>query len=227
MNFCIAGYLLIKSSPNNAIWFLKTSFLEAIKYFRLSIGAIVQRSFYPKFAGSQNWKSYVDAKEEPTYLYDNVYESSSYWLYIWPIKTKPRRHFGALPGLPLTQFRVAFDVWNKWNVWKGIPIFLVGKFQTEIRISCLQTFFEYLSFRLLRPFFVNSVHHLPKPWSDQFTREGKALCPKACDTASSHCYLPLGTFRQRAVRGGCIAEYALYTFCIIVDRSNDRSLQYL
>ena len=47
MNFCIAGYLLIKSSPNNAIWFLKTSFLEAIKYFRLSIGAIVQRSFYP------------------------------------------------------------------------------------------------------------------------------------------------------------------------------------
>ena len=47
MNFCIAGYLRIKSSPNNAIWFIKTNFLEAIKYFQLSIGAIVLRSFYP------------------------------------------------------------------------------------------------------------------------------------------------------------------------------------
>ena len=47
MNFCIAGYLRIISSPNNAIWFLKTNFLQAIKYFLLSIGAIVQRSFYP------------------------------------------------------------------------------------------------------------------------------------------------------------------------------------
>ena len=41
MNFCIAGYLRIKSSPNNAIWFVQTNFLDAIKYFRLSIGAIV------------------------------------------------------------------------------------------------------------------------------------------------------------------------------------------
>ena len=87
--------------------------------------------------------------------------------------------------------------------------------------------FLNISFRLSRPLFVNSVHHLPKLWSDQFTRVGKALCPKACDTASSHRYLQLGTFRQRAVRGGCIAEYAFYTFCIIVYRSNDRSLQYL
>ena len=36
------------------------------------------------------------------------------------------------------------------------------------------------------------------------------MCPKACGTASSHRYLPLGTFRQRAVRGGCIADYASY-----------------
>ena len=72
--------------------------------------------------------------------------------------------------------------------------------------------FLNISFRLSRPFFVDSVHHLPKPWSDQFTRVNsrKALCPKACDTASSHRYLPLGTFRQRAVRGGCIADYASY-----------------
>ena len=48
MNFCIAGYLRIKSSPNNAIWFIKTNFLEAIKYFRLSIGCNSSfRSFYP------------------------------------------------------------------------------------------------------------------------------------------------------------------------------------
>ena len=108
--------------------------------------------------------------------------------------------------------------------------------------------FLNISFRLSQPFFLkrnwlrqmvnaiternqnssvlNSVHHLPKPWSDQFTRVNsrKALCRKACVTTSSHRYLPLGTFRQRAVRGGCIAEYVLY---IIVDRSDGRSLQYL
>ena len=41
MNFCIAGCVRIKSSRNKAICFIKTNFLEAIKYFRLSIGAIV------------------------------------------------------------------------------------------------------------------------------------------------------------------------------------------
>ena len=53
---------------------------------------------------------------------------------------------------------------------------------------------------------LNSVHHLPKSWSDRSTSVNcrKALYPKACDTASSHRYLPLGTFRQRAVRDGCI-----------------------
>ena len=57
---------------------------------------------------------------------------------------------------------------------------------------------------------------------------------KACDTASSHRYLPLGTFRQRAKSGGCIADYASYILrtlrglvMCIVDRSNGRSLQYL
>ena len=57
MNFCIAGYLRIKSWPNNAIWFIKTNFLEAIlkkkKYFRLSIGAIVLFEVFT-LAGSQN-----------------------------------------------------------------------------------------------------------------------------------------------------------------------------
>ena len=57
---------------------------------------------------------------------------------------------------------------------------------------------------------LHSVHHLPKPWRDRLTRVSsrKALFPKACDTASSHRYLLLGTFCQRAVRGGCIADYA-------------------
>ena len=61
---------------NNAIWFIKTNFLEAIKYFRLSIGAIVLfEVFRPVRALKTEKKSYLDAKEEPIYLYDNVYES--------------------------------------------------------------------------------------------------------------------------------------------------------
>ena len=46
MNVCIAGYLRVKSSPSNAIWFIKTNFLKAIEYFRLSIVTIVLRSFH-------------------------------------------------------------------------------------------------------------------------------------------------------------------------------------
>ena len=53
MNFCIAEYLRIKSSLNNAICFIKTNFLEAIKYFRLSIGEIVLFEVFI-LAGSQN-----------------------------------------------------------------------------------------------------------------------------------------------------------------------------
>ena len=47
-------------------------------------------------------------------------------------------------------------------------------------------------------------------------------------------YLPLGTFRHRAVRSGCIADYASSILSTlrglvkcIVDLSNGRSLQYL
>ena len=76
----------------------------------------------------------------------------------------------------------------------------------------------------------------PFAQTDRFARVNsrKALCPKARDTASSHRYLPLGTFRQRAVRGRCIADYASYILSTlkglvkyIVDRSNGRLLQYL
>ena len=48
MNFCIARYLRFKSSPINAMWFIKTNFLEGVlKYFQLSIGAIVISKILP------------------------------------------------------------------------------------------------------------------------------------------------------------------------------------
>ena len=80
------------------------------------------------------------------------------WHRVWIMKLL----HGALPGLPLTQFRVVFDVsvensWNKWNVWKGIPIFLVEKFQAEIGISCLQTFFLILVSGFRRRFSLNET----------------------------------------------------------------------
>ena len=178
---------------------------------------------------------------------------------------KLRGHFGALPGLPLTQFRVAFDVsvensWNKRNVWKGIRLFSwsswLETFRRKFGFHVFKPFLN-ISFRLSRPFFIkrnwlrqtgNAITERNQTLSvlnqfsslfaqtDRFTRVNsrKALCPKACDTASSHRYLPLGTFRQRAVRGGCIADYASYILSTlmglvkcIVDRSNGRSLQHL
>ena len=61
---------------NNTIWFIKTNFLEAIKYFRLSIGAkVLFEVFRPLRVLKTEKKSYMDAKEEPIYLYDDVYES--------------------------------------------------------------------------------------------------------------------------------------------------------
>ena len=62
---------------NNTIWCIKTNFLEAIKHFRLSIGGtiVLFKVFRPLRALKTEEKSYVDAKEEPIYLYDNVYES--------------------------------------------------------------------------------------------------------------------------------------------------------
>ena len=136
-----------------------------------------------------------------------------------------------MPGLPLTQIRVVLDVsvetfWNKRNVWKDNPIFLVGNSRRKFGFHVFKPFLN-ISFRLSRPFFVkrnwlrqmvnanseqnqnssalNSVYHLamPKLWGDRFTHVNgrKALCPKSCDTASSYRYLPLQTFRQRAVRG--------------------------
>ena len=159
--------------------------------------------------------------------------------------------------------RAVFDVsvensWSKRNVWKSIHFFFwLENSRRKLGFHVFKPFLNII-FRLSRPFFVkrnwlrqmvntiternqnssvlNSVHHLPKPWIERFTHVNsrKASCPKPCDTASSHRYLPLGTFRQRAVRGGCIAEYALCIFSTsrglvkcIVDRSNGISLQCL
>ena len=55
------------SSPINAIWFIKTNFLT--KYWCNSSF----RSFY--LCGlSKLKKSYVDTKDEPMFMYNNVYE---------------------------------------------------------------------------------------------------------------------------------------------------------
>ena len=164
-------------------------------------------------------------------LHDSIYD---------PLK-HTKRTLGALPDLPLTQFWVVFNIslenfWNKQNVWKGIRLF--SWLENSRRKFGFHVFKPFLniSVRLSRPFFVkrnslrqmvnaiternqnssvlNSVHHLPKPWSDRFTHVNsrKALYLKACDTASSHRYLPLETFCQKAVRGGCITDYASYIF---------------
>ena len=53
MNFLHCGIFTNKTILNNAIWFIKTNFLEAIKYFRLSIGAIVLFEVFT-LAGFQN-----------------------------------------------------------------------------------------------------------------------------------------------------------------------------
>ena len=45
MNFCIAGYLRIKSSPNNAICFIKTNLLEVINIF----DQVLVQLFFSKF----------------------------------------------------------------------------------------------------------------------------------------------------------------------------------
>ena len=67
MNFCIAGYSRIKSSPNNAICFITTNFinfLEAIEYFLLSVGAIVLFEVFT-LAGSQNPTNFYTGSLRP------------------------------------------------------------------------------------------------------------------------------------------------------------------
>ena len=113
MNFSTAGYLRIKSSPNNAIRFIKTSFLQAIKYFRPSIGAIVLFEVFT-LAGSQNWKKARWMLKRTAYIL--------VWQRLWIMKLL---HDSIYDPLKQTKKnRVVFDVSvNKRNVWKDIPCF--------------------------------------------------------------------------------------------------------
>ena len=77
------------------------------------------------------------------------------WHRVWIMKLL----HGALPGLPLTQFRVVFDVsvensWNKRNVWKGIRLFSCWKIPGRNLDFMSSNPFSNISLRLSRPFFV-------------------------------------------------------------------------
>ena len=153
MNFCIAGYLRIKSSPNNAIWFIKTNFLEAIKYFRLSIGCNSSfRSFYPcglsklkkKLGGCQRgayilvWQRVWIMKLLHDYIHDPLKQTKrTLWCFARLTINSVSGCFRRFSGKFLKQTE---------RLKRHSPIFLVflvGNFQAEVRISCLQTFFEY------------------------------------------------------------------------------------
>ena len=77
------------------------------------------------------------------------------WHRVWIMKLL----HGALPGLPLTQSRVVFDVsvensWNKRNVWKGIRLFSCWKIPGRNLDFMSSNPFSNISLRLSRPFFV-------------------------------------------------------------------------
>ena len=153
MNFCIAG-LGIKSSPNNAIWFIETNFLEAINYFRLSIGAIVLFEVFA-LVGSQNWKR-AKWMSKRSLLYFLV------WQRVWIMKLlhdsiydplkQTKRTLWCFARLTINSVSGCFRRFSgkflkqTERLKRHSPIFLVflvGNFQAEVRISCLQTFFEY------------------------------------------------------------------------------------
>ena len=160
MNFCIAG-LGIKSSPNNAIWFIETNFLEAINYFRLSIGAIVLFEVFA-LVGSQNWKR-AKWMSKRSLLYFLV------WQRVWIMKLL---HDSIYDPLKQTKKTLWCFAWLTINSDSGCFWRSSGKFlkQTErlkrhFLFSWLETSgrkfgfhvfkpFLHVSFRLSRPFFV-------------------------------------------------------------------------
>ena len=155
MNFCIAGYLRIKSSPNNAIWFIQTNFLDAIKYFRLSIGAIVLfevftlralklKKGYSLVRGCQRgayilvWQRVWIMKLLHDYIHDPLKQTKrTLWCFARLTINSVSGCFRRFSGKFLKQTE---------RLKRRSPIFLVflvGNFLAEVRISCLQTFFEY------------------------------------------------------------------------------------
>ena len=83
MNFCVERYLPIKSSPINAICFIKTNFLEAITYFRLSIGVIVFFEVFTLAGVSKLKKSHGMPKRSLyTCMTRCMNHEATAWLYI-------------------------------------------------------------------------------------------------------------------------------------------------
>ena len=134
------------------------SYSWSLKKVPLSGGAIIGST--PISRISKLKKGYVDAKEKPIYLYEIVYESWNYCMTLYMTHSnKLRGHFGALPGLPLTQFWFVFDVsvdnsWKKRNVWKGIWLFSwLENSRQKFGFHAFKPFLN-ISVRLSRPFFV-------------------------------------------------------------------------
>ena len=162
MKFCIERYLRIKSSPINAIWFIKTNFLEAIlknkKYFRLSIGEIVLFEVFT-LAGSQNWKKKATRMPQEEHIH--------VWQRVWIMKLlhdyDPLKQTKMSDSLVLCQayHKLSFGLLStfQWqipetneNVGKGNRLF--SWLETSRRKFGFHTFKPFLniSFRLSRPF---------------------------------------------------------------------------
>ena len=99
MNFCIVGYLRIKSSPNSAISAIKTNFHEAIKYFQLTIAEIVLFKIFT-LVGFQNWKNATWMPKSSLYTCMTMcmYREGTYSPYYMTHQDKLRRLFSAFPG---------------------------------------------------------------------------------------------------------------------------------
>ena len=165
--------------------------ITVIAFLQISLTKYWCNSSFRSFstlAGSQNWKkSQRDAKEEPLYLYDNVYMKLLHDFIYDPL-TQTKRTLRWFARLTINSVSGCFRRFSgkflkqTERLKRHSVIFLVGKFQAEIRISCLQTFLN-ISLRLSQPFFLkrnwlrqmanaiternqnssvlNSVHHLP------------------------------------------------------------------
>ena len=165
MNFCIAGYLRIKSSPNNAIWFLKTNFLEVIKYFRPSIGATVQRSFYPcglsklkKLRGCQRgayilvWQRVWIMKLLNDSICDPLKQTKRSTLWCFAVLTI----INWVSGNCFLRFSGKSLKQTERLKIKGIPVFLVGNTRPKFGYHVFKPFLN-ISFTLCGRFSLNET----------------------------------------------------------------------
>ena len=165
MNFCIAGYLRIKSSPNNAIWFLKTNFLEVIKYFRPSIGATVQRSFYPcglsklkKLRGCQRgayilvWQRVWIMKLLNDSIRDPLKQTKRSTLWCFAVLTI----INWVSGNCFLRFSGKSLKQTERLKIKGIPVFLVGNTRPKFGYHVFKPFLN-ISFTLCGRFSLNET----------------------------------------------------------------------